>query len=232
MDFPFAAIGALLAGIGGLITAWTAIRKAKTEGSTTCHEQLAATRTEAETYARQLHRIRIQHPELIDNDDGAAALWMLAAVGLFALAVILAMVALGLTSPEHGPPGPPGPIGPTGPSGPTVTATTVVVVPGTGTNTETGITGEPGQPGLSGTAGSTGSTGLAGAPGSPGESVTGPPGPPGPPGATGSPGPQGERGAPGPVQTAPVCPSGFTLTTLDLKLKGNQTVTAALCVAP
>jgi hypothetical protein len=245
LDFPFAGVAAIIVAISGIITSVIALRKAKQEGDETCHNQLKQSRAEAEQYAQQLHKIRLEHPELMPpSDEGRAIFWFIVSIGAFALATALAMWAIGLPTGPEGPPGPPGPLGPHGPAGPQgTTATTVVVVPGTGTNTGTGgsngtgATGETGNAGGTGVTGSTGGTGETGATGSAGSTgevgpigPAGPPGPPGPEGATGLQGPRGERGIPGPVQTAPVCPQGFTLTTMELKEKGN-TIVAAICVA-
>jgi len=250
-DVTLAGAAAFLLAVSGIITSVIALRKAKQEGDENCHKQLRESREEAEGYAKELHKIRLEHPELMPvNDEGRATLWLIISIGLFALATALAMWEIGLPTGPSGPPGPPGPLGPHGPAGPQgTTATTVIVVPGTGTNTGTGgsngtgATGETGSGGAPGAAGSTGGTGETGATGSAGASgeagtagangATGPPGPAGPPGpsgATGLQGPPGERGAPGPVQTAPVCPSGFTLTTIELKEK-SQTFLAAICIA-
>src|SRR5215831_21288046 len=97
-----AALGALLAGIGGFITAVVGFRKAKRESATDCHEQLRAARAEAEELNAELHRYRMH------NDDGRALWWMLASLALFIICVIFAVFA---RDPGHGPPGPPGPIG-------------------------------------------------------------------------------------------------------------------------
>ena len=242
LEPTLAGVSALLLGISGIITAVIALRKAKQEGDESCHKELKASREEAEGYAQRLHKLRIEHPELMDDDDGAASLWMLVSIGLFALATFMLMTALGL--PSAGPPGPPGPIGPNGkngtpgPVGPT--ATTVIVVPGTGSNTNTGSSGSTGASGSTGGTGSAGEAGATGSTGTPGEAgssgAVGPPGPPGPVGAagpqgqSGPQGTQGERGAPGPVQTSPVCPSGFSLEQVTLKEK-NNTFLAAICIA-
>lgn len=254
LDVTLAGLSAIFLAISGIITSVIALRKAKQEGDESCHEQLKISRAEAEEYAQELHKIRLEHPELMPpHDEGRATIWLILSIGLFALATALLVHEYGVSPGPPGPAGPPGPLGPQGHPGPQgTTATTVVVVPGTGTNTGTGGsngTGATGDTGGTGAAGSTGGTGEAGSTGStgaPGETgtagvsgsagSTGPPGPPGPigptgaPGATGLQGPQGERGAPGPVQTAPICPQGFTLTNIELKEK-NQTVLAAICIA-
>ncbi|MET0786936.1 MAG: hypothetical protein ABWY25_09535 [Paenisporosarcina sp.] len=250
LEFTLAGFAAIIAAVGGFISAIVAYHKAKQEGDDICHDQLKECRVEAERYAKELHKIRISHPDLMPpTDEGKARLWIVISLGLVALATALAMIATGVSFGPDGPPGPPGPFGPQGPAGPQgTTATTVIVVPGTGTNTNTGTggsngTGATGESGSAGSAGAAGEAGTSGSPGAAGEAgqvgstgsqgSTGPPGPPGPAGSvgpTGSPGPQGERGAPGPVQTAPICPQGFALTTIELKEKGN-TILAAICVA-
>lgn len=68
MELTLAGVGAVLAGLAGVISAWHGFRKAKEEGADHCHEQLTAARAESEGYAAQLHRIRMTHPELVDND--------------------------------------------------------------------------------------------------------------------------------------------------------------------
>jgi hypothetical protein len=248
IELTLAGAAAVLLAVSGIITSVIALRKAKQEGDENCHKQLRDSRAEAEQYAQQLHKIRLEHPEVMPSqDEGRATFWLIVSIGFFALATALAMWAIGLPTGPSGPPGPPGPLGPHGPAGPQgTTATTVVVVPGTGTNTETGGsngTGATGSSGETGAAGSTGGTGEAGSTGGTGAvgeagtaGVSGPTGPPGPPGpsgpigATGATGTQGERGAPGPVQTSPICPGGFTLTNVEIKNK-NETILAAICVA-
>ena len=252
-EFTLAGFAAVIAAIGGLISAMVALRKAKQEGDEHCNEQLKMSRAEAEQYAKELHKIRIEHPELMPpTDEGKARLWIIISLGLIALATALTMIATGISAGPSGPPGPPGPLGPQGPAGPQgTTATTVIVVPGTGTNTNTGTggsngtgatgeagaTGESGATGSAGAAGETGATGSTGATGEAGQvgstgpqGSPGPPGPPGPAGSVGPTGPQGERGIPGPVQTAPICPQGFALRQIEIKEK-SQTYLAAICIA-
>src|SRR5215831_16839360 len=132
-----AAAGAFLTGVAGVTTAWIALRKARVEGAHDCHERLGEMQDEAERYSAQLHRLRMDHPELFD--DGRASFWMLAAIGLLAAAAVFAHVGLSNTT-KPGPPGPAGPPGATGPAG------------------ERGPTGPAGV----GSTGSTGSTGPAG----------------------------------------------------------------------
>lgn len=238
-EFTLAGVAALLLAISGVITSVIALRKAKQEGDENCHKQLKEAREEAEECTQELHKIRLEHPELMHiKDEGRAIVWFIISIGLFVLATVLLIGEMGLPVGPPGPPGPPGPFGPQGPAGQKgTTNTTIVVVPGTGSNTETGTsndTGAPGETGSVGSPGGTGETGLAGSTGSSGkEGSTGATGPTGPQGPIGPPGPtglQGERGAPGPVQTAPVCPPGFTLNNVEIKEKGT-TIVAAICTA-
>jgi hypothetical protein len=235
LEFPLAGVAAVLVAISGIVTSVIALRKAKQEGDATCHEQLKMSRAEAEQYAQQLHKIRLEHPELMPpSDEGRATFWFIVSIGAFALATALAMWAIGLPTGPEGPPGPPGPLGPHGPAGPQgTTATTIVVVPGTGTNTGTGGSNGTGATGESGTAGEAGATGGAGATGEAGSTggtgATGPPGPPGPIGPTGATGVQGREGPPGP-QTPFSCPSGYIGGTVIIKEK-NIEHTALVCLA-
>lgn len=246
-EFPFAGIAAILVAVSGIITSVIAMRKAKQEGDEGCYKQLRESREEAEEYAKELHKIRLEHPEIMSpGDEGRATFWLIISIGLFALATALAMWAIGLPTGPPGPPGPPGPLGPHGPTGPQgTTATTIVVVPGTGNNTGTGgsngtgATGGAGSAGETGSTGSTGGTGETGASGSTGAAgeagtsgATGPPGPPGPAGpagATGLQGPQGREGPPGP-QTPFSCPDGYVGGTIIIKEK-NVEHTALVCLA-
>lgn len=211
-----AAIGALLTGIAGVITAVVAHRKAKTEGAADCHERLRAMQDEAETLASELHALRMKH-----LDDGRASLWLLVSIIFFIACLALTIVAIGEKQGPPGPPGPPGLIGPVGPAGESgergpagTTATTIIVTPGTGTATSgEGIAGSAGSPGTAGTSGS-----------------QGPPGPPGPAGPAGSPGTQGQVGATGPSGPPQTCPPGFVLATVDVKpSKGGNTITIHAC---
>ena len=249
----FAGIGAILVGIGGIITAWLAIRKAKDEGSATCHELLSESRKEAEGYAKQLHDLKMKHPDLFD-DEGIAGWYFVASIALFVIAALIGATHLGWFEGPKGPPGPPGIEGPAGKNGTPgstgppglnggagTTGTTVVVTSGTGSAGGTGLTGASGATGQTGATGAAGAsgTGIQGLPGSagstgpPGESITGatgppgavgPQGPPGPAGATGLTGPQGLPGAP------TTCPAGFSFKDITIKEK-NQTFTLHVCVA-
>lgn len=227
-------IGSILVGLAGVITAWIAIRKAKAEGSKTCHELLNASRKEAEEYAIALHSIRMNHPNLIPDeqypkshnfaDEGmASGLWMVLSIGLFTAAMLLGMAALGIG--EIGPSGSPGPKGEQGPQGPSGSEGQGGDFGAPGPQGEQGPEGVPGAnggQGPEGALGPTGSTGEPGAPGAPGDigstgepgatGSSGPAGEPGPVGATGPPGPQGEQGLQG-VQgiqglTGPAGPTG------------------------
>ena len=206
-----AGLGAVLAGVGGVITAWTAIRKSKMEGSQTCHELLNQSRLEAEQYAAELHRIKINHPEY--KDSGIAVLWMVGSIGLFCAATALGLMSLGLVGDtgSTGPQGPqgnqgiPGPVGPKG-------------LPGlVGPVGPIGPTGNLGPQGLPGNDGSPGPVGEQGIPGEVGQ-----------PGTNGLPGPQGIQGEPGPT-----CPTGFTPTTIGVHQREptDQDTMILACVA-
>ena len=247
-----AGVGAILVGLGGLVTAWLALRKARDEGSKTCHELLNESRKESEQYARQLHDLRMKHPEVFD-DSGLAGWYAAASVLLFVIAAIIGATSLGWFEGPKGPPGPGGPpgiegprglngsSGPPGPPGSTTsqggTGTTVVVTPGSGTAGGIGATGPGGATGATGATGASG-TGVQGLPGSTGstgpagESITGPAGPPGATGPAGPPGPAGAVGQTGPVGPPVTCPPGFTMETVDVKpSKGGNTITLHVCAA-
>jgi hypothetical protein len=214
------------------------MRRSKAEGAKDCHEQLAEARREAEEYSAELHRLRMAHPD-ISEDDGRASLWYIVSVALFVLAAIILVVASGLLE-RTGPAGPKGDKGDSGingtpgPQGPQgTTGTTIVVVPGTGTATnsageETSVapqaTTGPNASSL-GSPGATGATGAGGATGPAGASITGPPGPPGPIGPAGAPGPKGESvtGPAGPPGASTFsCPSGFSPQSVSINAKGGQ----------
>jgi len=218
-----AAIGAVLSGIAAVISAYVAFRKNRSEGDKDCHEQLKLMRREAEQTQAQLHRLRMQHPELID-DDGRASLWLLLSLSAFVLCIMLALVA---GADSTGPPGPPGPPGLPGPAG----ARGETGPPGSSTTGDVGPAGPRGPAGStttgstsSGAAGSTGQTGQTGPAGSPGSSIVGPAGPPGPPGPAGA----SIVGPPGPAGTM-TCPPGTTLQTIVVKSKSNE-YTIRACV--
>ena len=235
-----AGIGAILVGIGGIGTAWVAIRKAKTEGSVTCHDLLAESRKEAEKYAKELHDIRMKHPEIFD-DSGLAGWYMAASVAMLITAALLGATQLGWFQGPKGPPGPEGPPGVEGPAGKNGTSvqpgTTIVVTPGTGSGETVsgGATGPGGATGATGPvgpagAGATGATGPTGPAGTGVEGAPGPAGPPGPPGV-GTVGPPGPQGIPGPTGPPTTCPPGFTMQTVDVKpSKGGNSITLNVCV--
>ena len=64
-----ALIAAILTGIAAVITAWAAVLRAKDRGARDCNQQLADTRAEAEAARVQLHRLRMAHPEVIDDAE-------------------------------------------------------------------------------------------------------------------------------------------------------------------
>jgi Collagen triple helix repeat (20 copies) len=205
-ELPLSGLGAILAGIGGIISGWVAIRKAKMEGSKTCHELLNASRLEAEQYSIELHEIKMKHPEL-----GLAALWMVASIGCFAAATVLGMMAVDSVSSQ----GPPGPVGPQGSQG--IQGLPGVIGP-------QGIQGISGNQGPQGTQGNEGPPGI---PGSSGESIVGEQGPQGIQGESGPQGIQGEQGIPGPI-----CPQGFTPTTIGVHQREpiDDTIVILACV--
>jgi hypothetical protein len=217
--------GAILAGIGGIISAYAAVVRARNEGARDCEERLEAARREAESDRRQLHLLRMLHPEDIPDEKGAATVWSIVTVVLFMLMLTFGIAAaVTATEGKVGPPGPRGPaghdapivpgppgssgppgrtvVGPSGPSGP----------PGSSVS---GPTGQQGPPGSS-EPGATGPAGPAGA------SVVGPAGPRGAQGVTGQPGP---RGAPGPA-----CPTGYSQRSVTLKLAQGGSQGAVVCV--
>lgn len=55
-----ALLGAVLAGIGGLITAWAALIRARNEGDAACEERVRALREENARVADQLHELRMR----------------------------------------------------------------------------------------------------------------------------------------------------------------------------
>jgi hypothetical protein len=55
-----AIIGAVLAGVGGIITAWAALVRARAEGDHDCQEQLKTLRAENEQVADELHGLRMK----------------------------------------------------------------------------------------------------------------------------------------------------------------------------
>jgi hypothetical protein len=159
-DVTLAGAAAFLLAVSGVITSFIALRKAKQEGDVACHDQLKSSRAEAEMYAQELHKIRLEHPELMPpSDEGRAIFWLIVSIGMFALATAITMWIIGLPS---GSPGAPKRISPNRQD----TTTTIVVVPGTGTN---GVTGDSSDTGAKGSPTSVGSLGVT--------STTGPQGP-------------------------------------------------------
>lgn len=207
--------GAVLAGVGAVVSAWISVRKARTEGAADCHERLTAMQTEAETLAARLHRIRQANPDLA-GDDGRALIWLLASIVFVVACVWLATLAVGGERGAPGPPGPPGPPGAIGLEGLPGVPGTTVTVPG-----PAGVQGEPGLPGPPGAGSSTPPPSASAASG-----PQGPQGPQGPPGEPGPPGPAGSAG----VTATSGCPPGFSLQTIELKDKA-VTYTLAACVA-
>lgn len=208
-EIKWSEVTAVLLAIGGLMSGYLALRKAKSEGSTTCHELLNASRKEAEGYAAQLHRIRMTHPDLFEgemkNDSGLSSnIWILAALLMIAIATLLAFHSWGPKGPPGpiGPPGPQGFIGPqgltgsqgapgaTGPAGPTPFVEAGTSNGSTGDVGPAGSIGSTGASGVNGSQGATGSTGSTGATGAIGNT--------GATGSTGSTGAQGPQGIPGP----------------------------------
>jgi hypothetical protein len=199
-------VAAVCTGVGGIITSYAALVRARHKGHDECERKLRATRDEAERVTSELHALRMQggHELRADRDErgGIDLLWLLAVV-LFVVTIVLGAAAL--SDDTQGPPGPPGPQG------------------------ERGVPGESVQ----GPAGAQGPPGSAGAPG---VAVEGQPGPAGPQGATGRAGEngangqqggqgvQGERGAPGPT-----CPPGTTLRNVDLATRSGGHVNAFVC---
>lgn len=55
-----AVIGAFLGGIGGIISAWASLYKAKHEGDDECEQKLKLARKEAEMSADELHSYRMR----------------------------------------------------------------------------------------------------------------------------------------------------------------------------
>jgi hypothetical protein len=53
-------LGALAAGVGSVISASSARKKAAKESTEECHQHLTAARKEAEEYGAELHRIKME----------------------------------------------------------------------------------------------------------------------------------------------------------------------------
>ena len=60
-------IAAILTGSAAVITAIAAVTRAKNTGNKECEESLAETRKEAEATQAEIHRLRMKHPEDIEN---------------------------------------------------------------------------------------------------------------------------------------------------------------------
>jgi len=233
-------VGAILAGIAAIITAWAAVVRAKKRGSKECEENLAAARAEAEQAHAELHRLKMESGE-VD--------WLLILAAVFtALALILAAIS-GRTHAGAGPPGPPGKNGKNGAPGPpgssvkgdkgdTGAPGSTVVQLGNGNATKTppvtGATGATGAAGSSST-GAPGAPGANGATGAAGESIVGPPGPAGKDGESivgprGPPGPTGAQGQQGPAGVF-TCPKGSSLQHIQVKeARGSTMHTILACV--
>jgi hypothetical protein len=165
-----ALIAAVCTGVGGIITSYAALVRARHKGSVECERNLHAARAEAEQATAELHALRMHEGGFID------VVW-LAAIVLFALCV--AFAAIGLSEQTQGPPGPQGEQG----------------VPGAPGESVTGPQGPPG----SSVQGPPGPAGGTGAPGASVTGPRGPAGPQGSTGAAGSVGSVGPQGAPGPT---------------------------------
>jgi hypothetical protein len=63
------AIGAILTGVGGIVTAYAAVVRSRREAETECEKQLAELRNESEHEARALHWWRMQHLDEREPDD-------------------------------------------------------------------------------------------------------------------------------------------------------------------
>lgn len=202
------ALGALLTGIAGCLSAWAAIVKARNAGRAECEERLQQVRVEAETATAEVHAWRMRHPD----ETGETNVWVLVAVVCFALCGFFLSIAIADATdggirdepPAQGERGPAGPAGPQGPPG------------------ARGPAGNPGVQGERGPPGNTGPGGVPGSPGSPGvDGTAGPAGNPGPAGRNGAPGAHGPPG--------PTCPAGFRVRELTVRTRGGDEQVAA-CV--
>jgi hypothetical protein len=233
-----AVIAAVLTGIAAILTAWAAVVRAKKQGSAECHDELSDARAEGEAARAELHRIRMEHPEV----GAVAAGLLLVLAAIFVVATVLLSLWAGHTAPTRGDPGPAGPPGSTGPAGPPGSTVTITVPAssGTGVSGAQGATGaagasgsgEQGPPGPAGPPGPTGATGAPGGP-TPGpqgatgaQGATGPQGATGASGATGARGPQGLQGPPG----AFTCPAGSNLQQLTVKNDKGGSSSIVACV--
>src|SRR5262252_2694657 len=165
----------IILGIGGIISAVIALRKAKLEGDEQCQKHLKQAREEAEVCTAELHHIRMHHPEWFERiEEGRSTVWAALAVTLFVIAAVL--LSWSINWPSHDVPGPPGPPGPagltgpqgkTGPAGPSGQSTTTHITSGGGSGSQgsTGATGNNGATGASGQSGPAGAVGRTGAAG-------------------------------------------------------------------
>ena len=53
-------LSAILAGIGGIVSAWAALTRARKEGDEECERKLKALRAESEQMADELHQARMR----------------------------------------------------------------------------------------------------------------------------------------------------------------------------
>lgn len=54
---------AVLTGTAAVLTAWAAVRRAKSKGNEECEENLAVARHESERVNAELHQMIMRHPE-------------------------------------------------------------------------------------------------------------------------------------------------------------------------
>ena len=217
-----AVIGALFAGVAGIITAWAAVLRARHDKDAECAGELRAARAEAEAAHAELHRHKMM-------DDGGAGLWLLLSIACWLVFALLAVAAArSIMDDEVGPAGRPGIQGEPGPPGPP--GSSIIGPPGSAGPPGSSIIGPPGSSvtGPQGQAGVPGARGATGSAGPPGSAVPGPQGvqgTPGPAGQAGVPGQQGRQGEPGPL-----CPPGFSSQQLTVRLRGNDEASILACV--
>ena len=60
METPLLAIASFVTGIGAIITAWSALKRARATGAADCREELRLARIEAERTAAELHRVKMR----------------------------------------------------------------------------------------------------------------------------------------------------------------------------
>ena len=218
-----AGLGAIITAIAGVLTAWAAVVRARKEGAAGCEERLHAARAEAEKYTDEVHRWRMTYPDGL-HDSGLASVLLLVSMCCFAVSAALGVVSV-LASHDQGAQGPPGPPGERGPRG----------VPGARgpAGADSQVPGPPGRDGSDGAPGRDGASivGPQGAQGVPGSSIVGPRGETGAAGRDSTvPGPAGPAGAQG--EPGPLCPAGFTPTTIDVHQRNPEaTPTILVCVA-